>query len=297
MHAFRFVLSALLFAASLIQTAPHSYAVTSEGKPTSALLSLLSALSITHDGTLESIVAATQKEQPGGFLRARGKERWELESFFEKKKEIILDHANQLHLIEAVQPLKKQYEYAVILGATINSVRNRIGFLIDLWQSGVRWKKLIIFAGNRPLDPTLESKEQLINATNGYTTFKKDWQLTTDPKIETDMARMVLDQSLLPNEWKQIPVEIINCPMNKDGSRPTTFDTIQFWLSTKPEHGSILAISNQPYIGYQDVVLRSQLPNTFTLEMVGRGSKNTTPELLLDTIARWLYNIKPVLQM
>ena len=53
--------------------------------------------------------------------------------------------------------------------------------------------------------------------------------------------------------------------------------------------GNILAISNQPYVGYQNAVLQNLLPNTFGIETVGKSaSPNIKITTALDTLARWL---------
>jgi hypothetical protein len=74
--------------------------------------------------------------------------------------------------------------------------------------------------------------------------------------------------------------------------RPNTQDTIDEWLrSYNPQPGSILALSNQPYIGYQDAVLRKALPKTFDVETVGNAcSNNTKSTVIIDSLARWIYN-------
>ena len=73
--------------------------------------------------------------------------------------------------------------------------------------------------------------------------------------------------------------------------RPTTPDTVLDWLKIKPHPGLCLAISNQPYVLYQDSVLKTVLPPSFTVETIGEKMDETSynVSLLLDNLARFLY--------
>ncbi len=268
--------------------------LTFEKKPTKPLLHLLDFLSITHDGTIEQIVKLTQKKQPEGCMRDAGKERWELEAFFKNKEAEITKKCSQLNMIEAVTPQKKEYEYALILGATIHALRARISHLMELWQNGIRFKKLIFLAGQRPVSPTRETHADFINHQNGLLRFKNNWTLQKEPQTETDIVHLIIEQSVLPKEWADAMITIVDTPLQKTGNglqRPTTEDTIRAWLATNPTPSSLLVISSQPFVGYQDAVLRRFLPQQFALETIGAETKKPVlPEVLLDTVARWLYN-------
>jgi hypothetical protein len=76
--------------------------------------------------------------------------------------------------------------------------------------------------------------------------------------------------------------------------RATTGDTIIDWLATSPAHGDCLFISNQPYVGYQDSVMRTYIPHSFgSLETCGPQASNTTRNSdILDDLARFLYQEK-----
>ena len=93
-----------------------------------------------------------------------------------------------------------------------------------------------------------------------------------------------------------IPIVFVDTPMQKTENnnlrRPNTRDTINEWLQKyNPHNGSILAISNQPFIGYQDAVLRNILPKGFSIETVGcENLENETTTIILDSLARWIYH-------
>ena len=266
------------------------------GNPTQQLLDLLDVTKISHDGTLESIVAATQHTQNnGGWLRTHGKERWETKECFEEKRKILFPMFDQLGILQEITPLNTYYDYALLLGATIHSIRLRLKHLIDIWNQGIRFGTIIILSGQRNLDPGLEPLKVLINHNNGILPFKKNWQFNGKvPKTETDMIKLVFEQSELPEEWENISIIFIDTPKKQattgEWQRPTTQDTVIELLKTNPKPGSILVISNQPYIGYQNAVLLRFIPDIFEIETIGKAASSKEKiTTLLDTIARWLY--------
>ena len=190
---------------------------------------------------------------------------------------------------------KKKYEYAIVLGSTFSNFLTRLAKLLRIYNEGTRFKKLIIHTGARPLDPTKESKNILFNHSNGEVPIRKDWQPTQVPLTEADMVRMVLDRAELPAGFKDsVKIDIIDAPMqkNKDGSlrRPNTGDVVKLWLSQGIQPGTVLAITNQPYVLYQHAVLKTLLPTTFNIETAGSAIKSPIHVgIILDSLARWLY--------
>ncbi len=71
--------------------------------------------------------------------------------------------------------------------------------------------------------------------------------------------------------------------------RPTTGDTIKLWLTELAPQGKILAISNQPYVGYQHAVLKSFVPKELLVETVGPKTAVVNSDIVVDNLARWLY--------
>ncbi len=268
------------------------------GKPTNELLRLLDETNVKHDGTLAGIIKATQKTQnEGGWLRGQHKERWETEEIFPEKHGKLLDSFDRLYTIQEQVPHCFYYDYVVILGATIQRMRFRVKHLIDLFEKrGIRFGAIVVLVGQRGLDKNLESEEILLDKTNSILPFKHNWRWIGElPTTETEAAKLIFDQSVLPSEWKNISIVFVDTPTPKGKSRPNTQDSIECWLKTRPKGGSILAISSQPFINYQDTVLRCWVPEEFCLETVGSAA---LPEerltVLLDNMARWLYqeNIK-----
>jgi hypothetical protein len=261
-----------------------------------ALFNLLEVTGIKHDGTLTSIVAETQK----AWLRRPGTERWNMEDNFEALKPQIMPLLKELGFLDEALPPKYHYKYALILGSTVSGMRKRISYLLELYKRGMRFANLVFLVGARPLDPIKESPDILYKRDNQYLPFRPGWkQPVTPAQTETEVAHMIFDQAELPAYFKDsVKIHFVDTPMQKNDNgtlrRPNTGDTVNHWLKQGIEPGTVLAISNQPYVRYQEAVLKTYLPSSFTVETAGRpkASGKFRVGVVLDTLARWLYQEK-----
>ena len=137
---------------------------------------------------------------------------------------------------------------------------------------------------------------ELYDRTNKFLPIQADWMEPAKiPATETEMAKMVYNQAKLPKDFKElVQVQFIDTPLQRASNggaiRPNTGDTIKLWLTKTKPTGSVLAISNQPYVGYQHAVLKTFVPKEMSIETVGpKPSTSASSDLLLDTLARWLY--------
>ncbi len=256
------------------------------------LLSILEITGVKHMGTLDSIVECTQK----AWLRPAGVERWQMEEVFEALHDRLLPYFIEMRLINGVKPSKRDYDYAILYGSTVQRMRDRLAYLLQLYNEGYRFKRLVLFTGQRPLDAKIESPEIIFDRNNKVLPIRDDYMMPVDcPKTESDAIRFLLDATILPVEFKDtVTVEFVESPMQKTGDgkprRPTTADTIMQWLSKNPNPGSMLSISNQPFVEYQHTVSKTLLPETFVVETVGGPAERPVKVgLFLDTLARWLY--------
>jgi hypothetical protein len=264
-----------------------------DGSPSPTLNELLMLFNLQHDGSLGSIVQTTQKN----FLRPAGKERWEMEDIFAKHSKGVFPMLKKLGLVERVIPSAAQYDYGLLLGATHKRMLARLHALGELWKQGVRFKHLVLLGSERPLDPTIESHALLMHPESS-TLVRAEWQPSTDiiVKTEMDALKLAYDQVDIPSDMRAVEVIVCNTPMiqNPDGTtrRANTGDTINTWLATNPKPGSCLCISSQPYVGYQDAVVRVYMPTSFSIDTVGNEAQETNIAVYLDSLARWLYNEK-----
>lgn len=262
--------------------------------PHTSITVLLNAFKISHNNTLESIVEGTQKE----WLRKPGKERWQVDNIFSPQTHSLIMHeCDKLGMLQEIKPQSKKYDYALVLGGTVERTRSRFAHLLQLINQGYSFNSILFLCGQRPLDKTIENDEILLDFKNSALPTNNNWKKpTTLPTTETEMTQMVIDQTLLSENVKE-KIRVIDtpCKVGPGGSliRPTTGDTFASWLSTSAQPGSVLVISSQPYVGYQDTVARTFLPKEFTCETVGAAYENDESDaILLDTLARWIYQTK-----
>lgn len=263
-------------------------------KPVPALQSLLKIFSISADAQLNDIVTATQNS----WLRKPGKERWEMENIYTPEiQTTLLNCCERLGMINEIKPAQKHYKYAVVLGATVQRVRTRVLYVLNLINQGYTFEYVVLLGGQRPLDPSIESTEILYNNDKNFI-IKAGWNKpATAPGTETGMMKMVVDQIAWPDNFNA-PFIFVDAPLKNmpDGKvlRPTTGDTFATWRSTKPEASSTLVVSHQPYIGYQDMVARTYLPQDFICHSCGAHcpEDEIVDSVLLDTLARWIYQTR-----
>lgn len=266
---------------------------THDGTLSQPLSELLKLDGIEHDGTLETIVKETQKK----WLRPAGLERFQVSDVRADKSEIFMPLLAKIGLVDEVYPSQTSYDYCLILGATVSTVRIRIAYAVKLWNEGIRFKNLVFLSGARTLDPVLEKASVLCDTQQKVLPIRSDWKWNEQqtPVTETDMMKLVYDQAELPDSFRTIPLTVVDAPqqMGVNGvmRRPNTGDTIVAWLANNPTPGTCLVMSTQPFVGYQDTVVRTELPSTFLVETVGRGDDEDSGSVLvyLDSLARWLY--------
>lgn len=292
------LLSGYIIVANSVETPfmpyAHNHITTTDGAPSVPLLSLLALLNIQHDGSWQSIVVATQKE----WLRKPGSERWHMEETVTAHQKEIVHLLQSMGCTVEVAPTRTHYDYVIILGATVTRVRSRLAYMIKLWNQGIRFNTIVLLGSDRPLDPAIEPESALLKAEDSIFPFDPSWQFNgVLPKTEGEMMRFVFDQMELPSGFENVTFTFVNTPMIPTAQggmrRANTMDTIKQWLSCNPKPGTCLAVSNQPYVGYQDAVMRTGLPATFAVETVGHAPSDSEKiAVYLDTLARWIYQMQ-----
>lgn len=265
------LLSCLLGFVNAPASAPSPDLLSSPLSP--QLFDLLDLTDVYCDMTLPAIVEATQK----AWLRKEGTERWEVqESYSPKKQEKIAELCDQMGFFEEVPPTQMHYTYCCIFGAALPSVKARILYAKELWERGIRFDRVVLLTGDRPLDVRID---QIPELDGGH--FEN----------ETDAIVALYAALTLPEGFRALPVTVVATP--KIGSkRPSTWDTLRQWLSANPMPGTCLMVSNQPWVKYQDAVARCSLPEEFPLKTVGAKSLPSyrlRAGVMLDNVARWLY--------
>lgn len=253
----------------------------------SSLDMLLTELSIPHDSTLESIISTSQI-----WRRTPGQERWELPelNISKDQKDRAFELLEKLGLITSAEPSNKQYDYALLLGATVPRMKRRLYYLAYWWDQGVRFRCLIFLVGQRPLYPGFDDLDILASKAANKS-------LDPYPFTETEAAIMLHQLAPMPEAMRAVPVEFVDTPRNwRDGfwHRANTRDTIKYWVKAEPLPGTALIISDQPHGAYQKEVARQELPTGFSVDLAaGPADPETTLPVYLDALALWLHNLKP----
>lgn len=233
------------------------------------------------------------------WARKPGQERWELAEIDLPldREALVYEDLRQLGFSQAIEPLRETYTYGVILGATSPGMLERLNYLATLWRNGTRFDRLIFLTGQRPLDPSADHFQSLMKSLQKKADIA---HFTGDATSmhETEAARLLYLYADLPQSMRQLPVSFIDTPrtwQHQHWVRPNTRDTVITWLRTKPETGSVLMVSTQPYVAYQHAVVRSELPlSEFYLETVAPAiSKEPPLAVVLDAVAGWLKQFHP----
>jgi len=256
--------------------------VSPQGKVSESMLQLLALAGIEHDGSLISIVKETQAQ----WLRKPGQERWDIVDAPVENRDEFFKLFEKMNLIKEVKPALKKYDHALLMGATFDRAKDRLEHLVELSAQGVQFNSLVILAGARPL---MEDEKSLAKST---------YQVAEDlsPQTESELMILIYAKTNMPKEMRELPLTLIDVPMqltNKgELTRPTTADTVNYWLAIYPVAGDCLVVSNQPYVSYQDSVTKSLLPEQFVVDTVGQVSVETKIGIYLDNLARCLYQEK-----
>jgi hypothetical protein len=234
------------------------------------LLALLKVMDVPHDGTLASIVEATQKR----WTRPAGKQRWEVkDTLTEVQKKAVMDYCIKMDFFKEIKPSHKNYDYAILLGATVNPMKRQMAHLAKLADLGIVFKQVVLLSGPRPLDPKVEP-------------------IPEGCKTEGDAMEAVWKEQPLS---RQIPWKHFQCPMmttpEGEPRTPNRADTLQAWLGSSPTPGLCFMISTQPYCIYQQLVAEHALPQGVKCETIGPAGDPSVqnPAVMLDNIARCLY--------
>lgn len=257
--------------------------VSDSGVVAPEIFQLLVLTDVTTDGTLADIVAQTQKQ----WLRAPGSERWDIAGTASAADQEIYACLHKLAICQEVYPSGKHYEHVMILGALFDTMVQRMQYAIYLWNQGVRFNNIALLAGARPVVPAQGENQEALEKFCGHA-------IEHMAQTEADLINFVYENIDMPADMRAVPVQIIDVPMlqKADGTmrRPNTADTIEYWLNIKPQPGVVLAVSNQPYVEYQDAVLRTLLPIEYPVQTVGsKCVEDKKIGILLDTLARVLY--------
>lgn len=227
--------------------------------------------------SLKEAVQITQKS----WIRPKGLEHIHLSETRPKLRPLFLKELQALGFMEEVMPQRREYDYVLLLGAMYETYKSRLLFLEELVNRGITFKNVALLGAHRPLEPVYELKPMV-----------NDYIFAKLPVNEIEMMENLYGRSSLR---AMVPIKIAS-PMKIDSSgkpvRANTFDTVVDFVKTNTKPGSVLVISNQPYVVRQGLVVASVLKQPWYIETVGLRPKADIPtDVYLDELARVLYEI------
>ncbi len=227
-----------------------------------------------------------------------GTERWNLtlkNNLKNKDLNIIKICENELGIKGTVLPKKVKYSGILFLGASFNSVLNRVEFYNKLIKGNIIDKelKIWILTGKRDLDEKAgETKKNFLELVPAG---QKPLPLPPD---EQSMIKFIFHYKI-PKETK---VEYIYSEKELNHTRATTASTVYAWaakIPNPPHKTYYLGISNQPYVTYQESVINLTLQEAskknIEVHVIGeeerpREDTNNYAAILLDTISKIISN-------
>jgi hypothetical protein len=252
--------------------------------PTRTLQSLLALTKIEHDGTPEGIRAATQKEQPLGWLCPAGLNRWQMEEPYAPLEQELKQHFADMKCVQEIRPFARRFTHLIIPAIKYAEYKRRVAFARELSEQGIQFDSVVMLCGQQP------------NHHTEITGLIEDGCPQEElPENQVGIARY-LHRRLLNKELQELPVFFSDTPQKRvAGGRqvaPSLDDTTRTWLAAEElgRGGSALLISSQPFIAQHHNTFRKLLPRAIALETAGTAiAQDTSSAVVLDGLARSIY--------
>lgn len=143
------------------------------------------------------------------------------------------------------------YDKALIIGGPTLSMQKHLGFLIELWDEGVRFNEIVWLVSDRKLDSG----------------FDREFYDTCD--TEGEAARIMWKKAALPNEMRKVHVVFMNSVTKYPGIHIQ--DTVRKWVEISRRACRALFISGQPFCDFHFRLIEPCLPEEYSFEVAGKG--------------------------
>lgn len=252
-------------------------------KITQPIKRILYSMGLSCDDDLKNVVKLTQQK----WLKKNDTNTLEE---VDRKRENYIYQLKEAGCIDRILPSKKNYDYCLVLGGQYQTFTSRLQYLIDKWEEGVRFKSLVFLGEKRAVDFEKEKKMLLNNSNNQIRTKA----IKKMPQIEIDMMKFIYENTEVPKEMRELKTVFIDGAMDIldcDIVLPNIYNSILAWFyKEKPIAGSCLVVSSQPYVGYQESIVKEALNRNFEIEAIGDAAiSDTKVSTYLETLAKWLY--------
>ncbi len=220
-------------------------------KPTSSFMSTFPKRNNTSL-LFKDILSFVELTQKHFTIRSGTQERWEIAppQWTQENQEEILKALIKLNITNEVTPTFLDPSVICVLGSTMNSMISRLQYIGSvLNKNTLKAKYLVLLVGKRKVTIGVDGAEEALRK------IAKKYHISDLSKLtETHLMREAYSNS---NIFNKLPTDIIDTPAG-NLPRPTTETTVHElcgWLRAHPNVDSIIFISNQPYIKYQEAII------------------------------------------
>jgi hypothetical protein len=232
---------------------------TKDGKPTAALHKLLKATHISVEPT-DTVIQIHEKTKAAGWQSKPGMERPDMQlpdGLKDSASHIITIGEKFLNLQATVYPKPgMHFDGVLYLGAAFTRIITRIEFYNQLVDRGLLRPdlKMYVLTGDRKASP-----EKFGESPEAFLKFARE--RNGNPSLELTPGELPTNElEIIKFVFKYIApkahsVEYIYSPKDATHTRATTDSTMVSFLDKVTEGGTFVAISNQPYVDYQQSVL------------------------------------------
>lgn len=245
---------------------------------------------------VKEAIAFVDRTQNTLVRRSNGQERWQVQPppWSEALATPEIHQAmRELGLVEAIVPMAQSADVLAILGATLPTMLERLVFAEVLMRHGFSAQKMLLVTGVRKategVDGTADELAKIARA-----------QGIADPQnlSETDLLLYAFAQSPLSQRaWASVNViDTQQRHLHRATTETTTEDVVQ-WLAENPEVKSVVFVSSQPHVRYQEGIMRAVFNNknvTIDLKWVGPAITDVcAPQALADGLGGMIWAQMP----
>lgn len=229
-------------------------------------------------------------------IRSGKQERWETKEleWMSSDQEEKIEKLKTLGFIEKIIPENKSPDAICILGAAKFRMQDRIDYAEFLTKNNfVTTKNIILLSGERYVTVNIDaSEEELRKIAQEYNI--EDFNNLT----ETHLIRHIYSKSDL-SKIKDIGLTVIDTP-RRELPRPTTHTTVRElmkWLEQNPQIRTILFVSNQPHVKYQQAIIEAIFAEdkniTVKYEVVGSAAQTNQIKAILEGMGSYIWAKTP----
>lgn len=251
---------------------------------------LMELQDISFNGTVRDLIDRTQKK----WLTESSKEKRQIEKLTDSNIDKYWSVFHDLGMTDQILPPSEGYDIIIVMGATPMQLKARLSFLAACWRKGLRSKKIAVLAGERFLDPRVETLRNIL-VSPGDLTFRE--VLGQAPLDEIEAAHWLIENIIWPQGMDKL-FEVITTkrPGLGPNGRPGTIDTLtklrEYLLDSPGIYRTGLIITSQPHAYYHYAQGQLLLDDLLCLELASEkapsGTKVTT---MLDATARWIHTL------